>query len=353
MIPLKLKKMKTKLLLLSIFFLMTNIVYSQLVSIHIIPINPILPQNTAYNLRAIGVYADNHTENVTGSCSWTSASITIVQAYSAGQAYPFGGGTAFGGEIITSNTDGTSIITANIGAISASTLVTVSSDVDSDGVTNSIDNCILTYNPAQVDSDADQIGDMCDCSPSIPNPGDPYAKDVIIYAFPSNTINTGQKLTFYSTVTSSIINTAGSVFNYQWTKNSIPVGINSPEYIDSTLVNGDVINCIVTDEYYCILGGSQTSNTINIIINPLTVFENDYLDDNIVLFPNPTFKFLNLKSKSTIIFTKITDINGRTILSSSQNDNQVKLNIEDFKSGIYFLKVTTENGSKIRKIIIN
>ena len=47
------------------------------------------------------------------------------------------------------------------------------------------------------------------------------------------------------------------------------------------------------------------------------------------------------------------DINGRTILSSSQSKNQVTLNIEDFKSGIYLLKVTTANGSSTHKIIIN
>ncbi len=345
--------MKTKLLFLFLFFSMTNIIYCQLVSIHIIPINPVLPQNTVYNLRAIGIFADKHTENLTGSCAWSSGSPAIVQAFSAGQAYPFGFGVAFGGEIITGTTDGTSIITANVGAISGNTLVTVSSDIDSDGVPNNIDNCILTYNPTQVDNDADQIGDTCDCSPSLPNPGVPYAKDIIIYAFPGNSINSGQTVTFYSTVNSSIINTAGSVFNYQWTKNSLPVGINSPEYVDNTLVNSDIINCIVTDEYYCILGGSQTSNSINIIITPLTVIKNDFLENNIVLYPNPTSKLLNLNSKSAILFTEIMDINGRTILSSSQSKNQVTLNIEDFKSGIYLLKVTTANGSSTHKIIIN
>jgi len=344
--------MKTKLLFLSIFFLITNLVYCQLVSIHIIPINPVLPQSAAYNLRAIGVFADNHTENITGSCLWASGSTSIVQAYSAGQAYPLGSGTAYGGEIITGNTDGTSIITANVGAINASTTVTVSSDIDSDGVSNSMDNCILTFNPTQVDADVDQIGDICDCSPSIPNPGDPYAKEIIIYAFPGNLINAGQTVIFYSTVTSSIINTAGSVFNYQWVKNSLPVGLNSPEYVDSTLVNGDVVNCIVTDEYYCIAGGSQTSNLITILISSVGVFENDFSDHNIVLYPNPTSKFLNLNSKSVILFTEIIDINGATILSSSQNNSQVILNIEDLKSGTYVLKITTENGLTTQKILI-
>ena len=343
--------MKSKLLFLPVFLLISNIVYCQLVSIHIIPLNPVLPQNTAYNLRAIGIFADNHTENITGSCLWNSGS-AIVQAYSAGQAYPFGVGTASGGEIITGNTDGTSLITANVGAINVSTIVTVSSDVDGDDVLNVNDNCILTYNPTQNDADADQIGDLCDCSSSTPNPGNPYVKDIIIYAFPGNTITTGQTVTFYSTVTSSIFNTVGSVFNYKWTKNGLAVGINSSEYADNTLVNGDIINCVVTDEYYCIAGGSQTSNLINIIITPLSGIVNVILDETTALYPNPTSRFLNLNSKSTIIFTEIIDFNGRTIFSSSQNNNQVILNIENLTSGNYFLKTTTKSGNSIQKIII-
>ncbi|MFC1737472.1 molybdopterin-dependent oxidoreductase [Planctomycetota bacterium] len=40
--------------------------------------------------------------------------------------------------------------------------VTVDNDDDADGVANSIDNCLDTYNPSQVDSDDDGIGNACD-----------------------------------------------------------------------------------------------------------------------------------------------------------------------------------------------
>jgi hypothetical protein len=344
--------MKIKLLFLSLLFVMTNVVYCQLVSIHIIPVNPILPQSTTYGLRAIGVYADNHTQNITGSCIWTSGSPTIVQAFSAGQAYPFGIGTAFGGEIITNTTDGTSLITATIGPISGTTLVTVSSDVDGDGEPNNFDNCIITSNPLQMDNDADMIGDACECSIATPNPGTPYIGGITIYAFPSNTITAGQTVTFYSSVDSSTYTTNGALFNYQWTKNGLPVGSNTPEYADAALVNGDVIACVVTDEYYCILGGSQTSNLITISITPLAVLENDFAANTIVLYPNPASKYLNVTSKATILFTEIIDINGRTILSSSQNTTQVRLATEDFTPGIYVVKITTEKGTAAQKIIL-
>jgi hypothetical protein len=42
-----------------------------------------------------------------------------------------------------------------------------SSDVDCDGVRNSRDNCLLTYNPTQVDKDNDRIGDACEPDPHV------------------------------------------------------------------------------------------------------------------------------------------------------------------------------------------
>jgi hypothetical protein len=35
-------------------------------------------------------------------------------------------------------------------------------DADLDGVDDAVDNCPGVYNPDQMDSDADMIGDMCD-----------------------------------------------------------------------------------------------------------------------------------------------------------------------------------------------
>lgn len=69
------------------------------------------------------------------------------------------------------------------------------------------------------------------------------------------------------------------------------------------------------------------------------------------VFPNPTNNILNIQSLETILSTEIIDINGRIIHSLSQNNNEIILNIEGLQSGIYLLKVTTENGSSIHKII--
>lgn len=43
-------------------------------------------------------------------------------------------------------------------------------DRDGDGVPDSVDNCIIHFNPSQADSDGDGIGDMCDNCPLHANP---------------------------------------------------------------------------------------------------------------------------------------------------------------------------------------
>jgi hypothetical protein len=58
---------------------------------------------------------------------------------------------------------------------------------------------------------------------------------------------------------------------YQWYKNSVPVGGNSHFYSDGHLNNGDVISVKMTSNAACIVNPTANSNTINVVIDPLTV----------------------------------------------------------------------------------
>jgi hypothetical protein len=48
-------------------------------------------------------------------------------------------------------------------------------DTDSDCICNEADNCVFTFNPRQIDSDDDGIGDDCDIDPTIYKPCQPTA----------------------------------------------------------------------------------------------------------------------------------------------------------------------------------
>ncbi|WP_166426965.1 T9SS type A sorting domain-containing protein [Flavobacterium psychrotolerans] len=71
----------------------------------------------------------------------------------------------------------------------------------------------------------------------------------------------------------------------------------------------------------------------------------------VTVFPNPAKEVLNIKSNSMILQTEMYDTNGRTVLSSTQNSENVVLNISALANGLYLLKLTTDEGSSIHKIV--
>jgi hypothetical protein len=57
----------------------------------------------------------------------------------------------------------TAIVYDNLGMSTKSVIsITVINDVDNDGITNELDNCVNVYNPSQADADNNGIGDVCD-----------------------------------------------------------------------------------------------------------------------------------------------------------------------------------------------
>lgn len=77
-------------------------------------------------------------------------------------------------------------------------------------------------------------------------------------------------------------------------------------------------------------------------------------NNNLVVFPNPTSKHLNIRfSNEENRVIQLYDCQSRLILSKSFDNCDVKLSINDITSGIYILKIIENNSIIERKIIIN
>ena len=73
----------------------------------------------------------------------------------------------------------------------------------------------------------------------------------------------GTSVTFNATATNG-----GTAPLYQWKVNGINVGSNSVSFTSSTLVNGDVVTCVMTSNAnVCLSGSPATSNSIPISVN--------------------------------------------------------------------------------------
>lgn len=82
----------------------------------------------------------------------------------------------------------------------------------------------------------------------------------------STSVCGSESITFTATLTNE-----GDAPVIQWKKNGSDVGTNSPTYIASGLINGDVISCTVQSNADCALEGTFTSNNISVTVaQPVT-----------------------------------------------------------------------------------
>ena len=74
-------------------------------------------------------------------------------------------------------------------------------------------------------------------------------------------------------------------------------------------------------------------------------------DVSLSVYPNPTSSVLNITSDNTIESIELYDIQGRILEKSFPNSNAVILDISNRQSGVYFLKITSDKGSKVEKVV--
>ena len=89
--------------------------------------------------------------------------------------------------------------------------------------------------------------------------------------------------------------------------------------------------------------------------SPFTSIENNILEsDQVTVFPNPAkdISFLNIDfpNATSKTLVDISDAQGRLVRTEKLNSNQI--NISQLAKGVYFLKIKTEEGSYVKKVLI-
>ena len=74
-------------------------------------------------------------------------------------------------------------------------------------------------------------------------------------------------------------------------------------------------------------------------------------DLSISLYPNPTSSLVTVRADNNIKSVELYDVQGRIIQVDKVDSNEVSIDVSKYNSGVYFVKVTTEFGSQISKII--
>jgi uncharacterized repeat protein (TIGR01451 family) len=127
--------------------------------------------------------------------------------------------------------------------------------------------------------------------------------------------------------------------------------------------HGNVLFKIKTKDNLVI--GDEVANTANIFFDYNTPIETNEArtafallhkpgftkDSSITIAPNPAKNMIAIHAKSNITSIQLFDIGGRTLQILLANKNDATLDVSNKQNGIYFLKVTTEDGTSIEKIV--
>lgn len=112
----------------------------------------------------------------------------------------------------------------------------------------------------------------------------------------------------------------------------------------------------LTDGYVLIDIGFETqpnSNFLAVVVTPCSLLANEEFVDSksFIAYPNPVTSILNIESLSIIKSISIMDVNGRIIFQNENDSDAMTVNTEMLSSGMYLLKVTTDSGTSIEKIV--
>lgn len=88
----------------------------------------------------------------------------------------------------------------------------------------------------------------------------------------------------------------------------------------------------------------------NSVFGTLGMTENNR-DASIMIYPNPTNSVVNINADSTISKVELYDASGRLIQLNFNNDQKAIIDLSERTNGIYFLKIISDKGIKVEKLV--
>ncbi|MBL7887564.1 MAG: T9SS type A sorting domain-containing protein [Flavobacterium sp.] len=99
-------------------------------------------------------------------------------------------------------------------------------------------------------------------------------------------------------------------------------------------------------DYNAPIDTGMANTTFEVLNN--SVFE---LDDTISIYPNPTSSIININGNFNIKTIQLYDVQGRLLQTQLADEVQTSIDISEKSKGVYFLKITSDKGSKVEKLI--
>lgn len=146
--------------------------------------------------------------------------------------------------------------------------------------------------------------------------------------------NTTSNVTLLST--GNFVTTPANITWIQYTY-AVPASFNGQAVYFS-------INCVSDDQFGFAVDDFKVTTTG-------TLNTESFAKNNFTVFPNPVSDIVNISNFNNLEITNsvITDINGRIV--KQVNTAVESINVGDLSSGVYFLKITTTEGTGVSKFV--
>jgi hypothetical protein len=148
------------------------------------------------------------------------------------------------------------------------------------------------------------------------------------------------------------VNAADNIRGYHVYRNNVRITnyeLQKTTYLDEDLPNGNY-------EYYVRAYYKEgcVSDSSNHVRETITLDITDFKDSEaIILYPNPTTGELHVTCHSSLVTNiEVFDVYGRNILShTAHHTPHTAIDISSLWAGIYFVRITTEYGVVMRKVV--
>lgn len=116
----------------------------------------------------------------------------------------------------------------------------------------------------------------------------------------------------------------------------------------NTLVEGDSVSkrANIYFDYNAPIDTNLENTIFQALSNPDTP-----LDESILVYPNPTKGNVNINCNTNIKSVQLFDVQGRLLQAEMVNENQTAIDMSAQSNGVYFLKIISDKGIGVKKIV--
>jgi hypothetical protein len=136
--------------------------------------------------------------------------------------------------------------------------------------------------------------------------------------------------------------------------NQVNVNAGGSANVIVTCNTGDLPDNIF---YYASIWIANNSTNNQMVEVPVTLELIVGIDDNegdsyIMMYPNPTSDFVNIKSNSNLTQVRIFNQAGQVVFKENVSGNEMKVETSNFNTGTYFVEITSDAGTVTSKLIV-